>query len=257
MTGSAGRAIAAAMVTLAFAVAAATAWAQSGEDPARRYAACMSMARENPEKAYRRAIDWRRSGGGQASRHCEAVAMLGLGLYAEAARQFEQLAQAAAGKRGSLQSDLLGQAANAWLIAGKPDAAYTAQTAALKIAPDDVELLIDRSVSLASSLKYRQAIDDLSRALEIDPKRPEALVFRASAYRRLDSLDRAKEDIDRALFIDPGRPEGLLERGIILRHGGDAAGARRDWLKVLDLAPWSPAAEAAQRNLERLDVKVN
>jgi tetratricopeptide (TPR) repeat protein len=245
-----------ALISLAVSLAAADGWAQATRDSARRYVACMSLARENPERGYRQAIDWRNSGGGQAARHCEAVAILELGLYAEAARQLEGLAGAAAAKGGTLKSDLLGQAASAWMIAGKPDAAYAAQTAALEIAPDDVELLIDRSISLASTRKYRLAIIDLDRALEIDPRRPEALVFRASAYRRLESFDRAKDDIERALVIDPGRPEGLLERGIILHHEGDAKSARRDWLKVLDLAPWSPAAEAARRNIERLDVKV-
>jgi hypothetical protein len=37
---------------------------------------------------------------------------------------------------------------------------------------------------------------------------------------------------------------------------GDAAGARSDWLQVLFEAPGTPAADSAQANIERLDVKV-
>jgi hypothetical protein len=37
---------------------------------------------------------------------------------------------------------------------------------------------------------------------------------------------------------------------------GDDAGARADWLEVLRAAPGTPAADAAQANIERLDLKV-
>ena len=45
-------------------------------------------------------------------------------------------------------------------------------------------------------------------------------------------------------------------RGNIRRLQGDSAGARKDWLQAIKLAPTSPAAEAARRNLERMDIKV-
>ena len=216
----------------------------------------MALARKAPEKAYRSALGWRDRGGGDAARHCVAVALLGLGLYAEAAQRLEELADNAKAKGVGLRGDLLGQAANAWLIAGKPDAAYAAQSAALDLNPNDAELLIDRSISLTSAGKYWEAIDDLNKALELESDRVDALVFRATAYRRLKSLDLADQDVSQALKIDPTQPDGLLERGLVRRGKGDRAGARRDWMKVLDVAPFSAAAEAARRNLERMDLKV-
>ncbi len=221
-----------------------------------RYAECMALARSAPEKAYRKARSWRDRDGGDAARHCIAVSLLNLGLYVEAARRLEELAENARSKSGPIYTDLLGQAANAWLVAGKPGMAYSVQTAALKLRPDDAELLIDRSISLASVAKFQEAIDDLDKVLSLDPKRTDALVYRASAYRRLEKLELAGRDIDRALVLDPTAPDGLLERGNIRRRRGDARGARGDWMRILDLAPRSPSAEAARRNLERLDVKV-
>jgi tetratricopeptide (TPR) repeat protein len=222
---------------------------------ARRYADCMTLAREKPEQGYRMASTWSSEGGGRAARHCAAAAMIGKGLPAEAARRLEDLAREVGKEKPGMRSDLLGQAASAWLIAGKPEAAFTIQTEALKLRPRDVEMLIDRSISLASLRKYWEAIDDLNRALDIDPRRAEALVFRASAYRRLNSMALAREDIARALKIDPTLPDGLLERGNIRLEAGDRDGARRDWMAIIRLAPWSAPAEAARRYLEKIDVK--
>lgn len=106
-----------------------------------------------------------------------------------------------------------------------------------------------------SGWKTWKAIDDLNNALDIDPARAQALVFRASAYRRVNSPELALADIQRALAIDPTHPGGFLERGNIRFEAGDRDSARRDWLKILRLAPWSPSAEAARLNLGKIDVK--
>ncbi len=218
-----------------------------------RYAKCMALARSDPDTGHETARTWRDDGGGMAARHCMAVALLGLGHYSKAARMLRQLADRAAARGSEFKFELLSQSANAWLIAGRPMAAYEVQTQALEGRPNDIELLIDRSISLASTAKYWQAIDDLNRALDIDPKRVDALVFRASAYRRLETLELAEEDISRAIAIAPNHPEALLERGNIRRLKGDRPGARKDWLEVILAGPEAPEAAAARLNLERMD----
>jgi tetratricopeptide (TPR) repeat protein len=233
------------------------------EPDAKRYADCMTLIRDKPEQAYRMATTWGKEGGGHPARHCAAVAMIDMGMPHEAARRLEDLANGvsrdATGNKGvkndAMRSNLLAQAASAWMIAAKPKAAYALQTKAMKLRPRDVELLIDRSISLAGMGMYWEAIDDLNHALEIGPGRIEALVFRASAYRRVQSPELATEDIERALGIDPTHPGALLESGNIRIDAGDKDGARRDWIKILRLAPWSHPAETARRNLEKIDVK--
>src|SRR3546814_2239872 len=110
-------------------------------------------------------------------------------------------------------------------------------------------------MALAAKGRYWEAIDDRNLALAADPKHVEALVLRASAYRYVDAPDFALENVERALAIAPDHPGALLERGILRRLKGDAAGARADWLRLLDRHPGTPAADAAQRNLELLAVK--
>ena len=70
-----------------------------------------------------------------------------------------------------------------------------------------------------------------------------------------DALVLAFEDVSRALKLSPSHPGALLERGIIARLQGWPDNARQDWLALLRLHEGTPAAEAAKRNLEMLDVK--
>ena len=246
-----------AAMALASCVAMATvAYGQSAPPAQSAEAAkCMALARGDPDIGYKTALAWRAIGGGVPARHCIAVSLLGLGQYSEAAEIQQALAEGAATKGPEHQLELLSQSANAWLIAGKPMTAAVVQTEALKVRPDDVEILIDRSISLSSSEKYWQAIDDLNRALEIDPKRVDALIFRANAYRRLETPVLAEEDISRAIAISPQHPEALLERGNLRHSEGDRDGARGDWLKIIETSPDTPVAAAAKLNLERLDLE--
>ncbi len=223
-------------------------------DHPREYAACMKLAREAPEEGFDSALAWASQGGGEAARHCAAVALIELGRYEEAAEGLERLAREASAAAVKLRPALLAQSGQAWLLAGKPERAQAVQSAALDLEPDNVEFLIDRSITLADTANYWEALDDLNRALDLAPDRTEALVLRANAYRYLDSIDLAHDDVERALTLDPGNPDGLLERGILRRLAGDTGGARSDWIRVLALAPNGPAGDAARANLKKLDV---
>lgn len=223
---------------------------------ARQYAACMQLARKDAKDAQTTAAAWHAKGGGVPAMHCLSVALLNLGYYQQAAENLEALANGTDKLAAALRGDLFGQAGNAWLIAGKPEAAYRAQSSALSLRPDDADLLIDRGITLGSTANYWQALDDLNRALDIAPGRVDALVFRATAYRKLDSLELAEDDILRALKRDPDYPDALLERGMIAKKKGLLPAARADWLRVLDLAAEGPLSDAARTNLERIDVNV-
>ncbi len=205
-------------------------------DHAHQYAACMTLARATPKDGFEKAL-------------------VGRGQYEEAAVRLERLAQEATAATAKLRPDLLAQSGQAWLMAGEYMRAHAVQSAALKLAPDNVELLIDRSITLASAANYWEAVDDLSQALDLAPERADVRILRASAYRYLDAIPLAQADIDLALARDPDNPFGILERGILRRFAGDNAGARADWLRVLSLAPDGLAGDAARAYLEKMDVK--
>ena len=221
---------------------------------AQLYEACIQLATENAEAAFEQAIAWRDLGGGRPARHCVALALYGLGQYREAALRLERLAKDAVAEDNRLRASILGQAGHAWTAADDLTRAYAALTTALELNPNNVDLLLDRSLALAVGKSYWDALDDLNQVLDNAPGHVEALVFRATAYRYLDAPELALDDVNRALSRDSVHVGALLERGILRRITGDAPGARADWLKVLERAPDSPAADAARRNIELLDI---
>lgn len=223
---------------------------QAPEAAKRRYRDCMHLARTDPLAAEREADAWIEEGGGGPAEHCRGVVDATLGRYGEAARRFESLANDL--PESDQRAQLLGQAGQSAMLAGDFEKAYALQSRAVTLRPEDPDLLVDRSLVLASMERYWEAIDDLNSVLELRPENPEALVFRAATYRLLDVPELAAEDLERALRVAPDHPEALLERALLAGDRGDAAGARRDLERILEVAPDSPAAEAARGRLASL-----
>jgi tetratricopeptide (TPR) repeat protein len=219
------------------------------------YDKCMKLAKDEPAAARDLAERWQSHSGAHPADHCYAVALVGLKQYKEGAARLEKLAQAMVQAPASLRAEVLGQAAQAWLLAGDPARAYAADGEALKLYPDNAELMIDRAEAAGTAGWFDKALPDLDHVLKLNPNRVEALIYRASAYRELDKLDLALGDIDHAVGLAPNSVPALLERGDIRRLKGDLNGARQDWVRVSELAPGSSADTAAKTNIERLELK--
>jgi tetratricopeptide (TPR) repeat protein len=217
-----------------------------------QYDKCMTMIADDPEGAQAIATSWQATGGGDAATHCQALAAIASGEPEDGAAMLENLARGGSVK-GLLRAVLLGQAAEARLMADQAEAALKDATEALTIAPEDPDLLIGRANANDILDRVKDAMEDLNQALARDPSRGDALVLRASVWRRLDKPDNARADIDRALTIDPDDADALLERGILRQVLGDLAGARQDWTRVRAIDPNSEAAELAAQNLTLLD----
>ncbi len=236
----------------------------------RDYRSCVSLVARNAVQAFEAAQEWRDYGGGSASRHCLALALVARGMYGRAAELLEEVASAQQplaekGKAAwtldaELRTDLLVQAGNAWLIAGKAGKAYATFNAAL--AEPSLsnavrgELLIDRSRALAGTSDYRTAVADLDRASELLGERADILTYRANVRRAAGALGDAKDNIERALQLAPDSPDALLERGTLRRAVDDFAGAKADWIRVGQVAPGSSAAAVAAANLAALDAHI-
>lgn len=218
------------------------------------YRNCLALAKSKPEQGWEEALAWQSLGGGEAARHCGAVALIGLGKYGEAATRLETLANESV-RADTVRAEMLAQAAQAWLLLGNTQRADAAQRGALTLSPGNPDILLDHAVLLAQLHHYTEVADILSQILRTQPNRIEALTLRASAFRYLDNLPGAEDDIATALKLDPDFPDALLERGILRRMKGDDAGAREDWLRAIELAPEGGAAETARGNLEKMDVK--
>ncbi len=213
---------------------------------------CVREAETDPQSALARARLWSNQGGGFEADHCAAMALFGLRQYREAAAGFERLAQGSTTVAPADRARLYDQAGQAWLVADDATQAKADFDSALRFAPGDADLMIDRAEALAALRDYWNAIDDLNRASDVAPQKPEIYLYRAAAYRAVDALALAREDIDRNLKLAPNNPVGLLERANIRRLAGDVPGAKQDWQSVARLAPGTPEAAAAKANLDRL-----
>ena len=250
---------------------------------ARDYRNCVDLSARAPQAAHDVASEWLVAGGGIPAQHCAALSLAGLGRFDEAALALEAAAEnlriaemngvhTGFFRRGEgLVGELLGQAGNAWLLAGDAMQAYTAFSQGLtEVAAGSrqaLELTIDRARASGVAGDYVAALEDLDKAVDwamdraageapIQAKeRAEIFVLRASAYRNLERTEEAMSDLEHAFDLAPDDREALLERGNLSLMTDDLAGAEADWRRLIALYPASPAAAAATANLEKLEAE--
>jgi tetratricopeptide (TPR) repeat protein len=217
-----------------------------------RYARCLDLVKRDAGRALEAAEAWHGAGGGAAAQHCSALALTALRRYPEAAQQLDEAAHDAMAGDASIRAELLDQAGNAWMLAGRADKAVASLSGALAFAPNDADLLFDRARAHALAKDWAGAEADLSAIIAADPNRADVLVLRASARHAEGRKADARADLERALGVYPDYPEALVERGEMKLEAGDNAGAAADWQQVLRDAPDSDAGSAARAHLTEL-----
>ncbi len=223
------------------------------DDPALRgsgrYERCLNLADSNPRGAYEASIAWQADAGGGPAAHCSALALVGLKRYAEAAARLDALGRDPSVGDLVMRSQIMDQAGNAWLLAGKGDNAVASFTRALSYSINDPDLLSGRAQGYALNRNWKAADADLSAALAVSPSRLDLLVLRASARSAQGMKVQARADIDRALTLKPDYADALLERGNMKFETGDTAGARTDWERAMTASPHSEAGRTARERL--------
>ncbi|MGH6870425.1 MAG: tetratricopeptide repeat protein [Rhizomicrobium sp.] len=214
-----------------------------------RYARCLALAQRDAAAAFQAATSWQADGGGAASVHCQAIALVGQRRYSEAASRLDQLARDPATGSATGRSELFDQAGNAWILARQPTKADGSFTEALALTPGDPDILSDRARARGARKDWAGAEKDLNAVLAADPNRVDLLVLRASARHAQGRKAEARADIDHALTLYHDYPEALVERGEMKGETGDTAGALADWNRVLAVDPNGAAAKAARAHI--------
>jgi tetratricopeptide (TPR) repeat protein len=225
-----------------------------GIDHKKQYRACIALTYREPWQAFEAAETWAGLDGGAPARHCAAMALLEAKDYDRAAQRLEALAAALPADHFPSPGDVLAQAANVWLLGGRPKLALQAINLALQFDPDRAAYLVDRGRILAESGDHAGALADLERALALDPTDDDAIAFRASALRHLGRPGEALKTINQALALNPANPSARLERGILRLETGDKDGARVDWLYTVQEHRGTPAGDAAQARLQQMEL---
>lgn len=217
------------------------------------YQRCLNAAAVNPEAGMDMALRWRNLNGGEPAQHCMAVAMMMIGDSEAAAPLLDSLAISSSAT-APVRAGLFRQAAQAWMAEADYNRALSALEKAQALLDREASIFVDLAVVHAALNDYWAAVDALNAALDLDPSLADALVLRGSAYRRLAFPSLASDDLQRALASDPENLDALLELGLLAREQGDNGAARQHWIRVLEIAPESSAADAVRQHLAEMDV---
>ncbi|MEZ5647844.1 MAG: hypothetical protein R3E60_02615 [Alphaproteobacteria bacterium] len=124
-----------------------------GATPEVAYQNCMTMTAKKPEEAWELASGWIQTGGMFPARHCAAVALMNLKHYDEAGKRLQELGQEMAKEPPELIAAVFAQAGRAWLLANEANLAYSVQSRALQLTPNDPNFWsIERSPLLGETL---------------------------------------------------------------------------------------------------------
>jgi tetratricopeptide (TPR) repeat protein len=131
------------------------------------------------------------------------------------------------------------------------DAKVQQLTTILNSDPKNVGAAVQLGNTYFDAERYPDAIKWYEQALQIDPRNADASTDLGVSYYYSNRADDALKQFENSLRIDPKHTKTLLNKGIVLAFGKqDLNGAAESWRKVVELAPNSPEAQAAQRGLE-------
>jgi tetratricopeptide (TPR) repeat protein len=216
--------------------------------------ACAAAVAADPARAREEAAVWSRMGGGLPARLCEAEALSALGAHGTAAELLTRLAENPnRAMSAGLRATVLGDAAAAWLDAGRADLARAVLAQADRFAEPTADRLVLRARAEAAAADWPAAQASLEAALARTPDDALTQALLAAALRHQGDPQGALVAADRALALAPGLPEGLFEAAAARAETGDAASAARLWRELLRRHPTSSLAEAARLNLQRLN----
>ena len=101
--------------------------------------------------------------------------------------------------------------------------------------------------------RYDDAIKWYTEAIKLAPDDVNVITDLGVCYYYTNQPDKALEQFDRSLKLDPNHAKTLLNVGIVRAFGKqDLDGATAAWQKVIQLVPNSPEAQAAKRALDTL-----
>ncbi len=180
-----------------------------------KLATCIESTETDPELAYEESLAWLASGNRPNARYCNAMALIALEEYEEAAARLEALAAAPDAIEIDDRAQYMAQAGNAWLTANYPEAAIVALSEAVRLAPQRYDLYKDRAAANLALENWVAGVDDLNTVIANLPTDTEALQLRARAHLKTENLSAALADIEDAMRADTSNIDTLVLRGEI------------------------------------------
>lgn len=230
-------------------------------DLAKRLAACLAKANEDPQKGLADAMLWAKQKGGAYADQCRGYALGRAGRWSDAAAAFE-IAAGTIGLDRMGQARLWAQGGNAALVAGEHErAARDFDRALAHPLPPSLatgEMHLDRARTRVALGDLAGARADLNLAIQLAPADPLTWLLSATLARRQHDLKLAREQIVEAVKRAGKDPSVALEQGVILAlSGGHDNEARAAFARAEKNAPaGSQIAKSAKAYLAELGAEV-
>jgi predicted Zn-dependent protease len=181
-----------------------------------QYTECTKTISTDPKGAYKRARAWYGQSKSVAAQHCMAMAHYELQEYEQAAFMLDQVLLGITPNQRQLWLFAKGQAASAYLAAGKADISQKHLDEALRWAADQgmdsemVPLLAQRAALLARQGQQLKAVQDFDHALSIQPDAHAIRLQRAKLLLEMGKKAEAREDVQTVLTKEPENEEAKL-----------------------------------------------
>jgi cytochrome c-type biogenesis protein CcmH/NrfG len=121
----------------------------------------------------------------------------------------------------------------------------------IKSDPKNVGAHVQLANTYFDAERYPDAIKWYEEALKLDPKNPDASTDLGVSYYYSGRTDDALKQFENSLKLNPKHAKTLFNKGIVLAFGKrDLQGATDAWQQVVQLAPGTPEAQAAQQGLQ-------
>lgn len=119
--------------------------------------------------------------------------------------------------------------------------------------PKSVKARVDLANLYFDAERYPEAITWYEQAFALDSKSPDVSTDLGVSYYYTNQVDKALAQFDKSLKLDPKHVKTLLNVGIVRAFGKeDMKGATEAWQQVVDLAPGTQEAMAAQRAIDSI-----
>ena len=133
------------------------------------------------------------------------------------------------------------------------EAQVQALTTILKNDPKNAGAAAQLGETYFKAEHMEEAITWYRKALELDPKNVDASTQLGMSYFITQGAEPALAQFEHSLQLQPNHPRTLLSKGIVLWRGkNDLAGAAAIWKKLVEVAPDSPEALAANEGLRAI-----
>lgn len=133
------------------------------------------------------------------------------------------------------------------------DARVQALKTAASNEPKNPRPRIELANLLFDAERYDEASKWYEEALKIEPRDADVSTDLGVSYYYTNQPDRALKQFDYSLSVNPRHAKTILNQGIVRAFGKqDLDGAAAAWRQVIEIAPGSPEARAAQRALDSM-----